>query len=474
LYEFSFLDDFRELVMPFRLQSFSPTRCYRAVLLLLLLSLFFPAAQSRASGLGYDSIDLSTTMHFYALRAKGQLSWMFAELLAREFQKHFHMESFEAISFSDEDLKQVVNHFDRMVVQHFHPVEKLIAENELTIHHSVVSELETGLKQLRERASDFNEADYLNFIKNRTVQNWLERYTAFLDETAFLDKYVWVIYFLEPQKSILNVTTVEEQKALQEKQTATKISSDFLLRSTVRTHEALDPDALRRYMPERFELEKLYQEESKLRTEARVILNNPNTKQYAMYIRNALRTGSSHVLRKETQFDVDENMLRELNALAGRARYSVYKQLPKGCKQIEEWYDVESIRDSQGDWKQVKHPDGSAIDVHDWIDEVDVSIMQPLYVAYLHGCFGEKNVPAAKRVLEIWANAHGDRGRIAHTTHCTLAEWEKYGIGGEKNGAAAQAWERRFLQETGAQDGCFAAESESIPVDPSDPWRILN
>lgn len=166
-----------------------------------------------------------------------------------------------------------------------------------------------------------------------------------------------------------------------------------------------------------------------------------------------------------------EQIRKALRGLAKRAYYAVYSKLPNGCELIGQWYDVDSIRSSNGDWKKVKRQDGRSISPNGMIEGIGVNVMQPLSTAYIQGCFSEKDPVAAKRAMEDWANTHGDKGNMAAMTHCTLAMWARYGIGGDRNESAAQEWEARFVRETGLAEGCT---SNLPPIDPGDPWLVMN
>jgi len=148
--------------------------------------------------------------------------------------------------------------------------------------------------------------------------------------------------------------------------------------------------------------------------------------------------------------------LLSVNAFASRT-------LAQECAVEKRVLDVESLRNCNGDWKMVKVATGQPI--APGADE-----MQVLAFAYTSGCFVKSDVTVARRILETWANNHHDIGKRAAASHCTLADWYRYGIGGEKDEATAAQWERRFEVETHGHT-CELYRRKP-PVDMTDPWNF--
>lgn len=160
------------------------------------------------------------------------------------------------------------------------------------------------------------------------------------------------------------------------------------------------------------------------------------------------------------------NRVKKLGAqLRDRFAYVVNPpSLTAMCFRYEQFYDPESVRQSNGDWRKVKIVGGQEL-------TADIGMLSMLPSAYASGCFGKRDTAAARRTLEAYANAHGDKGKIAAGTHCQLARWYRYGIGGERDEARAGEWEARFRRDTGATGGC---SDDLTIIDPDDPWRRIN
>lgn len=159
------------------------------------------------------------------------------------------------------------------------------------------------------------------------------------------------------------------------------------------------------------------------------------------------------------------NRVKKLGAqLRDRFAYVVNPPTTETCFRYEPLYDPESVRQSHGDWRKVRIVGGQAL-------TADISKLSVLPSAYASGCFGKRDTAAARRTLEVYANSHGDKGKIAARTHCQLARWYRYGIGGERDEARAREWEARFRRDTGATGGC---SDDLTIIDPDDPWRRIN
>jgi hypothetical protein len=133
------------------------------------------------------------------------------------------------------------------------------------------------------------------------------------------------------------------------------------------------------------------------------------------------------------------------------------------CAIEKRMLDVESVRNSGGNWKAVKVAGGQPI-------AAGANEMQVLALAFTSGCFVEPDIAAARRMLEVWANNHHDIGKRAAASHCTLATWYRYGIGGNKDEAAAVRWEKRF--EVESHGHTCNPHWLKPPGDPTDPWNL--
>ncbi len=125
--------------------------------------------------------------------------------------------------------------------------------------------------------------------------------------------------------------------------------------------------------------------------------------------------------------------------------------------------DDESLRASQGDWTRVrtranKSLNNSSYEVK-WVVE-----------AYAQGCYVKQDFSMARSILERWAEAHHDQGKLTEYTHCKLALWTRHGVGGKRDSKLADQWERRAYEQ--AEVTC-QHPPESL-IDPRDPWADLH
>lgn len=126
--------------------------------------------------------------------------------------------------------------------------------------------------------------------------------------------------------------------------------------------------------------------------------------------------------------------------------------------------DLASLAASGGDPTRVRMANGRAPD----IQSLDYYSIEG---AYLRGCAGKQDLRAAKRTLQLWAKVHHDNFKMVLASHCTLARWERYGVGGRRDEKAAKAWEARALRD--AEVPCQADRPEDL-IDPRDPMSDLH
>ncbi|MDH5233138.1 MAG: hypothetical protein OEY38_24050 [Gammaproteobacteria bacterium] len=407
------------------------------------------------------------TRQFFSAGAKQFIGMGLTQLFYGEMNREMKLqEPIKEGTYSDEDLKQFLNQFDQILTELLVPSEAWVASNEQAVHQVFLLDIDTQI-----RNSTYPDDELVRFLQNKEVQNWAMRQSAFLAEAAPLGTFVQLIKLLAPEKKD-HEEFAERKKVLQAFESSSVLNAlgKYTVIHLHNISQALSSDLFKPLMPTRYNLEKLHQEEISLRADAERIFGNPSTINYAKLIGASLVVNKLTTDDKMKVYHFQQQELGAIDELVKRAYYAVYPKLAGNCDRFRQWYDEESIRNSNGDWTKVKYPDGRSIDPQDIIDEVGDSVMQPLTLAYLHGCFGEKDVVAARQVLESWANTHGDRGPIAHLTHCTLANWARYGVGGEKDESTALKWEARFVHETKFAKGCM---NHLPPIDPSNPWRVL-
>lgn len=146
-----------------------------------------------------------------------------------------------------------------------------------------------------------------------------------------------------------------------------------------------------------------------------------------------------------------------------KARLSLLRdpQASGRCRREQQSFDIRTLRASDGNWEAVRKPSGEAL-------RPDSYEVYELAMAFTSGCHVSKDAALARRILEQWAMQHGDRGKMAEASHCTLASWHRFGIGGPRNPDQAAQWEAHFADATGGHQ-CHPR----LPIDPTDPWKVL-
>jgi hypothetical protein len=150
----------------------------------------------------------------------------------------------------------------------------------------------------------------------------------------------------------------------------------------------------------------------------------------------------------------------DLDLLAERMIAAADQNVLSRCGDALKQLDIASLQRSRGDWTRVRRRGGAAIAPGE-------PVMSALQFAYTWGCAGKRDLPAARRTLEAYAENHHQGGQVAVTTHCTVARWYRYAIGGPLTYGKLRDWGERAKEA--APKGCPVVP----PIDPADPWRVL-
>jgi hypothetical protein len=150
----------------------------------------------------------------------------------------------------------------------------------------------------------------------------------------------------------------------------------------------------------------------------------------------------------------------DLNLLAERMIAAADHNVLSRCDDALQQLDVSSLRSSRGNWTRVKRRGGAAI-------KPGEPAMNALHYAYTWGCAGKRDLPAARRTLEAYAENHHEGGKVTLSTTCTVARWYRYAIGGTLTYGKLRDWGERAKEV--APNGCPIVP----PIDPADPWRVL-
>lgn len=150
----------------------------------------------------------------------------------------------------------------------------------------------------------------------------------------------------------------------------------------------------------------------------------------------------------------------DLELLAERTIAAADHNVLSRCDDALQQLDLASLRRSRGDWTRARRKGGAAIAPGE-------PAMNTLHYAYTWGCAGKRDLPAARRTLEAYAEHHREGGKVALASHCAIARWYRYGIGGPVSFGKLRDWGERA--KAAAPQGC----PKVPPIDPADPWRVL-
>ena len=163
------------------------------------------------------------------------------------------------------------------------------------------------------------------------------------------------------------------------------------------------------------------------------------------------------------------------------------------CNDSNYELDLDTARQSNGDWSIVKDKQGSPIKPSSHLHYV-------LFRYYLAGCNGEKDFAIARKILfdisDLAPDVNSTLSSELRSTirHCHAEIWARYGIGGPTNEGRAREFSRRFTKEAwfpnsedtpearqriasrpeyqhGVRDN-FACPKLSR-IDPRNPWQDL-
>lgn len=164
------------------------------------------------------------------------------------------------------------------------------------------------------------------------------------------------------------------------------------------------------------------------------------------------------------QADAKDAIPKGLMLLA--ARLQTTSDTTNYCVGIRPLFNESSLRLKWTEWEKIQLVDGS-------LAMQSPKAMDDLIKGYSRGCFSpNRDSQTARRLLEAWANKHGDKGKLAGQTHCKLAFWYQFGIGGGKDLKKSAEWIDRASTQAGVNCGPWDRYGDAA-VEPTDPWREL-
>jgi hypothetical protein len=352
-------------------------------------------------------------------------------------------------TFTDDDLKQIAAGFDRIRAETPPPIKNLPLPEAQALHQEYVSAFRAKLQN----------QELARFYAGKEVQDWAKRESTFLVKALPLSSLLSVLRVLAPDKFRFPTQTEANVFDLSSGGVTPAISIFYI-------SEALYSDTLSPLIPARFNLDKLRKEERKLREDANRIFGSAAEAKYLYLIRSALFAGDTAINTEMNKLIRQQPGIaqrqRQLEILAARASYAANPYLTGACERIKERLDPSTIGSSGGKWEGVKNVEGNQI-------KPDSDDMQVLVQAYTKGCYIKRNAAIARSLLEQWGNAHHDTGKKAVASHCKLAQWYRFGVGGPKDEATAIRWEDRYTTESGG----YICPNQLPFIDPTDPWRLM-
>lgn len=351
-------------------------------------------------------------------------------------------------TFSDENLKMISSEFIKINIRFRASVEKTLSIEEVLLNKSFAYAF-VEKPELQ---------DAVQFFRDDRTAAWAEKNSEFLAEALPISQVVSMIVILSPNKyAALTHSDVSDLDL--ESGGMAKVVNYHHIRT------ALSDEQISVFLPSSIDLSSLRAAENRLRLTAKEIFSDPQTQQYQRALGGGISQTLEHIGQKIWLSLQPYRLLaeNELTLLAQRADYAANPLLTGACDSIKERLDPQSIKNANGNWSLVADSAGVPI-------EAASDAMPILAKAYIRGCYVSQSTRIARGIIEQWASAHHDSGKKAAYSHCMLAQWYRYGIGGKPDSAKANYWEKRLGVDSAGEASCRYYFQKPV-IDPSDPWK---
>jgi len=347
--------------------------------------------------------------------------------------------------WTDDNIKELLTSVDAILTRWVAPLSAARAEQVAIIQQSYA--------RLPARLRDSNPKGGLAY--DREFIEWSKEHCDFIKDAADVVTFTQLLQHLRPGsiESDHLAGGYDAQFALKNRLPFGKEMADI--------SAVIDLPNAKKWLPARFDLERLRVRERALKQQderhafdyqSRV--SNVEAAVVAQDVRQAWGRGPLAAGGARVATEID--LLKERMTLLADPFKSGF------CERTK--IDLRSLAASGGNPRRVRMVDGRSADIQTWD-------YYTIFSAYSRGCGGRQDMQAAKRTLQLWADAFPENPKMVLASHCTLAIWERYGVGGRREESAAQEWRARALRVTG--QACPAERPEEL-IDPRNPILDLH
>lgn len=351
-------------------------------------------------------------------------------------------------AFSDEDIAKVMLQLQAIGNAVNQPIRRYLEHEDARIEGLFFSPTSCG------------EYEYRDFqISSPARKLWLSKQYEEIMRSNRLASFSSLIFFLKDQRKLM--MELDRSKLSQ-------------LNNLFRSSDAMTIDGTRGFIRIYYAsptISKIIPDSFKLQELATLSLQNEEIRKTNFYslpscmdkavffTADALKSRDLMPLYKSSEI---KNAYQQIDVLYSQVTHLMNPRATGRCDNLRQYLDMGSVSDSQGDWSKVKVGGGQYI-------KADSDVMFHLSYAYSSGCSGNKNIVAARKTLEAYANSDAPASKTTFPLLCTLMKWSRNGIGGAPNAAMEKKLEVGLQQKTGQ----VCSQAYTV-VDPNDPSRILN
>ncbi len=357
--------------------------------------------------------------------------------------------------YQDKDLQRFLTEFERLQRKYFSELDSYPSTHTQEIR-----------KNLSWWLNEERSTQWKKLLEDPLAGPWWSQNLEFLKEAKRLSGLARLVLQIAPERFLsadLNATSgipvIDPQKTYYTYLVQKHDELDFLVHS----------DVLKGVLPADFDLQGLRELDLKIHEQAKQLqfqhYQPMSGLDKAIYTLTAgLTWGAASRNSKSLQADGPEVIPSKLKQLGTRLKLS--KDNTAYCEQTRAMFSSTSLAEGRSNWKAIRLADGTNALANE-------NAMRKMVDGFTFGCFtAKRDAKTARQVLAAWAAQHGEEGRLAADTHCKLASWYQYGIGGSKDLQLSAAWDAKAK----SQGGIANCKDRTGPIyaDPSDPWKVLD
>jgi hypothetical protein len=359
--------------------------------------------------------------------------------------------------FQDKDLQRLLTEYERIKAKYVDEFERFPTTQKEQVKKNLSWWYTSDRsKKLGEILNDPNkQAGWIKQIKYK-------------DQSTRLLGLSRLILQISPDR-FLNAD-VDTLRDLQPLDSTGRYSRDMFVRTHLARDFLIHSDAMRGVLPADFDLNGLRKLDLEIHDQWKswnnylISLDLSDLDTAINTLNQGLIWNAATAASQTLQVDAKDAIPKGFKLLAARLQTS--SDTTNYCKGIRSLFDGSSLRLKWTEWEKIQLVDGS-------LAMQSQKAMDDLIIGYSRGCFSpNRDSQTARRLLEAWANKHGDKGKLAGATHCKLAFWYQFGIGGGKDLKKSAEWLDRANTQAGVTCGPWDRYDDAA-VEPTDPWREL-